>query len=417
MFIKTGLNGWVPGWPPVQPAGLYSPTSTPYEMARRTESITIEVLLTPTINGKRAVEMKLIDSSDPFFMWQSSISEEDFFVLKREQSLLIDFGRFPYKLIELLQACVSHAREEHPVYSAWLNVNNPDGSGRAGIEAFLSITEATTLRQVPHLSLRLGAVNDTTMRKHLAEMIRQYKDEVDGLRTRLASTAPYTIPTQASTNYPPANSSAAAADYQGLAERCRQLEEKCAMLEASRGGFSTGSAPYSYNRTAPRPVSVSALEAQIAGLEALVHEKTSEIKRLNEILQSERDQAKLSQEKSTKLTEEFATKEAALQQTKEEITKANSIIRKLQDEIRSVKSHLKTSEAFNRQHEKLSRDSRTTIDELRKELADMKLRLDSKSTEFDEVTAAKRKVEAELAELKDNYEAQTKGKTRFHLFC
>jgi len=378
-------------------------------MARRTETITVEVLLTPTINGKRAVEMKLIDSSDPFFMWQSSISEEDFFVLKREQSLLIDFGRFPYKLIELLQACVSHAREEHPVYAAWLNVTNPDGSGRTGIEAFLSITEATTLRQVPHLSLRFGAVNDTTMRKHLAEMIRQYKDEVDGLRTRLASTAPYTIPTPASSNYPPASAAASSSvDYQGLAERCRQLEEKCAMLEASRGGFSTSSAPFSY-RTAPRPVSVSALEAQIAGLEALVHEKTSEIKRLNEILQSERDQAKQSQERSAKLTEEFATQEATLQQTREEITKANNIIRKLQDEVRSVKSHLKTSEAFNRQHEKLARDSRTTIDELRKELADMKLRLDSKSSEFDELTASKRKVEVELAELKDNYEAQTKG--------
>lgn len=60
MFVRTGPSvgatngsGWVPGWPPVQPAGIYTPAFTAYEQSRRTETITVEVLLTPTINGKR----------------------------------------------------------------------------------------------------------------------------------------------------------------------------------------------------------------------------------------------------------------------------------------------------------------------------------------------------------------------------
>jgi len=95
------------------------------ESARRVDSIVVELYLTPVINGRKvngfpsdlqSLEIRLNDQCDPLFMWTCSLSEEEFFVLKREQNLLIDFARFPYKLIEMLQQCIAHARDEHPLY-------------------------------------------------------------------------------------------------------------------------------------------------------------------------------------------------------------------------------------------------------------------------------------------------------------
>lgn len=50
----------------------------------------------------------MADANDPFFYWQCSLSEEEYYGLKREQNLLVDFNRFAYKLIELLQQCLTY---------------------------------------------------------------------------------------------------------------------------------------------------------------------------------------------------------------------------------------------------------------------------------------------------------------------
>jgi spindle assembly abnormal protein 6 len=64
--------------------------------------------------------LKLTDTTDPFFLWQTVLTEEDYGVLRREQNLLIDFSRFPMKLIELFQQCAAHIREQQPTYTTSL---------------------------------------------------------------------------------------------------------------------------------------------------------------------------------------------------------------------------------------------------------------------------------------------------------
>lgn len=405
MFVRTGTAGWVPGWPPVQPAGQYSPSATPYEQCRRCDSISVEISLTPLINGKRALDVRLVDAGDPFFMWQLSMGEEDFFVLKREQSLLIDFSRFPYKLIELLQACVTHAREEQPIYTAWLNVSH-GGEGKP-LDCLLTVTEATTFRQVPHLSLRFGAVNEATMRKHLAEMFRQYRGEVDGLKSRLSGSSGF--------QHQPfsAGLSSMPNDYQSLREYCRMLEERLLGSTAGHAGAggsapTAGSAGYGVpagGAAGRRPASLSAMEAQLVGLETLVKEKTGEIMRLNEIVQAMRDQRHQWDESTSKLRDELAQRDAALATTKEEIAKANDIIRKLQDEIKTCRARLRSAEAFNRQHEKLVRDSHTTYETVKQELADLRVQLAAKGAELAEAGTLRKQLEAEIVELKEKNQA------------
>lgn len=61
------------------------------------------------------IEIRLTDLGDPFFVWQSALTEDDYAVLKREQNLLIDFAHFPYKISELLDKCRKSAQEERPL--------------------------------------------------------------------------------------------------------------------------------------------------------------------------------------------------------------------------------------------------------------------------------------------------------------
>lgn len=368
--------------------------------------------------------MKLIDSVDPFFMWHASLSEEDYFVLKREQSLLIDFSRFPYKLIELLQSCVTHSREEHPVYTAWLNVSAGTEDGRRPADAVLSITEATTLRQVAHLSLRFGAVNDATMRKHLAEMVRQYRDEVDGLRSRLytgvpsaglAGLAGYGSSGSAgmagypSSSYPVGTSGDS---VQSLKDRIRWLEEHCGRLEASR--FPSSSVPSHPPTFGPRPANVSALEAQLMGLESLLKERTAEMSRLNDIVQGLNDHKRELEQTRAKLQEEISTKEQALQQDKTEITKANEIIKKLQDEIKSLRTRLRTAEAFNRQHEKLTRDSQLTFDTVRNELLELKSAHAARLSDLETTQKQNKELTAQVKELETRLDENTRVTDYLH---
>jgi len=53
---------------------------------------------------------------DPFFYYSLEVSESDFHILKKEQSLLVDFAAFPAKFIELLEQCIGSAELESPKY-------------------------------------------------------------------------------------------------------------------------------------------------------------------------------------------------------------------------------------------------------------------------------------------------------------
>ena len=50
--------------------------------------------------------IQLTDPSDPFFYYSLEVSETEFHVLKKEQSLLVDFSTFPANLVDLLDHCL-----------------------------------------------------------------------------------------------------------------------------------------------------------------------------------------------------------------------------------------------------------------------------------------------------------------------
>lgn len=54
---------------------------------------------------------------DPFFFYSLEVNEDDFQSLKVEQSILVDFAMFSYKLIELLNQCSVSSRTDNPRFA------------------------------------------------------------------------------------------------------------------------------------------------------------------------------------------------------------------------------------------------------------------------------------------------------------
>lgn len=197
-------------------------------------------------------------------------------------------------------------------FSAVLTISG-EGSGQ---QAQLSISEMTSFRQISHLTLKMSAVNEATLRKYLAEQVKRYRQELAGQRMPLEQQQP---PRMAQAPPP--------MDTFNITERLKILTERCSLLETQNNqlhqhkssqeneiALLNGQLHASYEETrrlrnellgiSPQPMQtaqnaphipvasgsiVNGLNAQIAGLEALVKEKNSELIRLNELYESTRE--------------------------------------------------------------------------------------------------------------------------------
>jgi hypothetical protein len=97
-------------------------TQTTQSSASETRKKTIQVQVSRRSsllpNGQRVkfLDIRLTDESDPYFLYQLGIAQEDFHSLRLEQNLLVDFIDFPVKLIELLEECQRASKDENPKY-------------------------------------------------------------------------------------------------------------------------------------------------------------------------------------------------------------------------------------------------------------------------------------------------------------
>lgn len=57
--------------------------------------------------SEKVYHFEVTDENDLYFLYSLDVGEGDFHHLKREQSLLVEFNVFPFKLIELLELCLS----------------------------------------------------------------------------------------------------------------------------------------------------------------------------------------------------------------------------------------------------------------------------------------------------------------------
>ncbi|KAM9832000.1 LOW QUALITY PROTEIN: spindle assembly abnormal protein 6 homolog [Neosynchiropus ocellatus] len=145
--------------------------------------VTIELQLTTSPVHKRDLLVRLTDDADPYFLFNLSISEEDFQSLKVQQGLLIDFASFPQKFIDLLNLCSSEQGSENPRFLLHLSCQSASLEGPANF----SVVETNAFKHLNHLSLRLTQGSDKHVRDYLAACLSSLKVK-QALETKLKKT-------------------------------------------------------------------------------------------------------------------------------------------------------------------------------------------------------------------------------------
>ncbi|XP_068176188.1 spindle assembly abnormal protein 6 homolog [Antennarius striatus] len=128
--------------------------------------------------------VKLTDDQDPYFLFTLTISEEDFQSLKVQQGLLIDFGSFPQKFIDLLNLCYSEQESDSPRFLLHLSCQSPVLQGIASF----SVVETNAFKHLNHLSLRTAQASDKEVKDHLAVCLSSLKAEKQEIEVNLKKT-------------------------------------------------------------------------------------------------------------------------------------------------------------------------------------------------------------------------------------
>ncbi|XP_038856433.1 spindle assembly abnormal protein 6 homolog [Salvelinus namaycush] len=148
--------------------------------------VCIELQLTTNPVHKRDLLVRLTDDTDPYFLYNLSISEEDFQSLKVQQGLLVDFASFPQKFIDLLNQCISEQDKENPRFL--LQLSSPSSPVLDHSPANLNVVETNAFKHLTHLSLKLLHGTDVEIKKYLAVRLSCVKEEKQQLEQRLKKT-------------------------------------------------------------------------------------------------------------------------------------------------------------------------------------------------------------------------------------
>ncbi|XP_072927664.1 spindle assembly abnormal protein 6 homolog isoform X1 [Hemitrygon akajei] len=134
---------------------------------------------------KKDLSVRLTDDTDPFFLYNLMISEDDFLSLKNQQGLLVEFSAFPQRFIELLDQCIQEQNKDVPRFTLQLVTQSP---ALDHMPASLNIIETNPFKHLTHLSLKLLPGNDNEIKKYLAVCLHNVKIENVSLQERLHRT-------------------------------------------------------------------------------------------------------------------------------------------------------------------------------------------------------------------------------------
>uniref|UniRef100_A0A8D0HME9 Spindle assembly abnormal protein 6 homolog n=1 Tax=Sphenodon punctatus TaxID=8508 RepID=A0A8D0HME9_SPHPU len=145
----------------------------------------IELQSTSNPAHRKDLVVRLTDDTDPFFLYNLVISEEDFQSLKFQQCLLVDFSAFPQRFIDLLQQCIQEQNKDIPRFLLQLVSS---ASVLDHTPASLNVVETNPFKHLTHLSLKLLPGNDAEIKKFLAICLKCIKKEKLLLEEKLKKT-------------------------------------------------------------------------------------------------------------------------------------------------------------------------------------------------------------------------------------
>ncbi|KAM4709270.1 spindle assembly abnormal protein 6 homolog [Discoglossus pictus] len=152
------------------------------EDRRASVRLTVETHSSSNPIHKKDLVVRLSDDTDPFFLYNLTLGEEDFQSLKNQQGLLVEFSSFPQRFIDLLEQCLMEQDKSVPRFLLQLLTSS---NGLDCMPASLNIIETNPFKHLTHLSLKLLAGNDSDVKKYLATCMKNLKLENCTLKEKL----------------------------------------------------------------------------------------------------------------------------------------------------------------------------------------------------------------------------------------
>ncbi|XP_075048022.1 spindle assembly abnormal protein 6 homolog [Mixophyes fleayi] len=177
----------------------------------RRSSVRLTVETHPSSNPlhKKDLIVRLSDDTDPFFLYNLTLGEEDFQSLKNQQGLLVEFSAFPQRFIDLLEQCISEQDKTVPRFLLQLLTSS---NGMDCMSANLNIIETNPFKHLIHLSLKLLEGNDSDVKTYLANCMKNLKLENCVLKKTLQKSEEDSCQKLCVTQ-------------QALAEKCKELDK------------------------------------------------------------------------------------------------------------------------------------------------------------------------------------------------
>ena len=182
-----------------------SPSGATSDALGETIPMTIRVIAgTRHLGGTQSQKLLHLEFTNPedlAFLYTLQISEDDYPSLKQEQCLRIDFSDFADFFIDLLTQCANN-----PQYTACITANATPSSTPTRIrnmqhnhsyshqeqqqgrgESRFQVIEATQFRNNTHLSLKIVAGNDDTVKNYLAARLGLAGSRIKLMTSELAT--------------------------------------------------------------------------------------------------------------------------------------------------------------------------------------------------------------------------------------
>jgi spindle assembly abnormal protein 6 len=130
------------------------------------------------------------DEASPYFLYFLDIGESDFPNIKKDQNILVDFPQFPANVIRLVElSCQQQHRYEHNNSSDAAAGSMPAMGNSAYMTRLdttqppqFTIFETNHFNQVPRITLRVTAGNDSYVKQFLSSRLFYANQESDKLR-------------------------------------------------------------------------------------------------------------------------------------------------------------------------------------------------------------------------------------------
>jgi len=292
-----------------------------------------------------AVEVRLIDTSNIFSLWLYSLSSSDFYILKRDQDILVDYDRFIHILVNLF----------HGAATARYTATFSDG--------VLRFIENSEFRNICKLELRFSRPEETQYRRYLGDLV----ERMEGDNVKLIK------------------------ENGILRERClsgdQAMKEKLHGLEHENGELRRRG-ELMQRELAMVGEKQRAKEEEVARMSSRIYGLEEENGRLRyEIERYER-------ENSETAREQLKRKEGEEEEMRKEIEAANGIIRKLREELAELREYKSRREEAGKKEASRQKEQGERLLEAERKLSQVETKYKKLKEEVREKTS---KVE-ELAE-------------------